>query len=262
MSIEPLLWKKVVGCIKERRWPWRVERFFRSVHYAFAGSYFASDKTKRKATFSRIYYEKMWGTDGGRFYSGAGSHLQLMTGPYIAAISGLLKSYEPQKPRLVDLGCGDFMIGKHFIKYASQYVCVDVVPEMIAGLRRAGYPDHVKFLCLDIVSDDLPDGDVCFLRQVLQHLSNKEILQVISKLNKYKVVFFTEHYPAGSSQILPNIDIISGVNTRVRLNSAVYLGLPPFNLREDSLKLILEVPATEEGQKEPSGVLRTYKWVV
>lgn len=36
---------------------------------------------------------------------------------------------------------------------------------------------------LDITLDDLPKGNVIILRQVLQHLSNFEIIKFIKKIN-------------------------------------------------------------------------------
>ena len=36
----------------------------------------------------------------------------------------------------------------------------------------------VDFRVLDITSDEIPPGDVCFVRQVLQHLSNQSIINL------------------------------------------------------------------------------------
>jgi hypothetical protein len=42
----------------------------------------------------------------------------------------------------------------------------------------------------------LPDGDIVFLRQVLQHLNNSQISRVVQKLYRYKFLVLTEHVPA------------------------------------------------------------------
>jgi len=111
---------------------------------------------------------------------------------------------------------------------------------------------------LDIVEDELPNGDVCFVRQVLQHLSNRQIIVVLPKLKKYKWVFITEHYQTDNNVIKPNIDKVHGRDVRVYDNSGVYLSKPPFELPAQELKEVLEVPGVGlEGLNDP-GVIRTF----
>ena len=158
----------------------------------------------------------------------------------------------------LDLGCGDFTVGRHLLAQCSEYVGVDVVPDLIDHLRATVQHDHVRFLCLDITSQDLPEGDVCLLRQVLQHLSNAQILKIIPKLYKYQRVYVTEHYPADTKEIVPNRDKIHGADIRLYDNSGVYLDLPPFNLPSSMLELILEVRAGDFGDLYEGGWIRTY----
>jgi hypothetical protein len=53
-----------------------------------------------------------------------------------------------------------------------------------------------------MVANALPDGDVCLIRQVFQHLSNAEVNEVLRKLNKFKKVYITEGYPVEESSRL------------------------------------------------------------
>jgi len=217
---------------------------------------FINTLTSRRMIFSRIYRKKIWGNDGNSFCSGAGSRKESITRPYIDKITEFLKTYGSNKPRLVDLGCGDFFIGKNFIDYGKEYIGVDIVPRLIAEHNKLSYPGHVKFRCSDIVKDELPEGDICFLRQVLQHLSNKEIAQVLPKLKKYKIVFITEHQPYRDTVFFPNKEIRHGAGTRLRFGSGVYLDQPPFNIPSSRFSLVLEVPAEDVGH---AGMIRTYK---
>jgi len=117
----------------------------------------------------------------------------------------------------------------------------------------------VKFISLDIVEDDLPDGDICFLRQVLQHLSNAQISKILPKLKMYNVCFVTEHYPTDNPAIVPNKDIVHGGGIRPYENSGVYLDESPFNVPRACMELILEVPGVGLPKEYDQGVIRTYR---
>jgi hypothetical protein len=107
---------------------------------------------------------------------------------------------------------------------------VDVVPELVSRNQDMYGDDHVRFLCGDIVTSVLPPGDICLVRQLLQHLSNAEILMFLGKLVMYRDVFITEHYPTNDGNIVPNRDKPHGPDIRADQNSAVYLDEPPFSL--------------------------------
>jgi hypothetical protein len=115
-----------------------------------------------------------------------------------------------------------------------------------------------SFAQLDILEDELPEGDVCFVRQVLQHLSNEQICRVLGKLKKYNRVYLTEHYPTDNGSIRPNIDKIHGADVRVYRNSGVYFSEPPFQLPRDRLTQILEMPGVGLGHEADEGVIRTF----
>jgi hypothetical protein len=211
-----------------------------------------------REVFSEIYRDGHWGSRAGdRFCSGTGSATQAVTEPYIETVVGYLKSAGADKT-IVDLGCGDMVIGQNFLDFCTEYIGVDVVDDLIKKHRSTYKDRNTKFLCLDIVDDDLPDGDICFVRQVLQHLSNDQVARILQKLRKYKVCFITEHYPADNAQIEPNKDIVHGSRIRVYENSGVYLDKPPFNIPEECIEKVLEVPGCK-GDDSHWGVIRTYK---
>ena len=120
---------------------------------------------------------------------------------------------------------------------------MDIVEELVAQNQARYGNENVSFRCLDLIADELPDADICLVRQVLQHLSNAQIASVLTKLKKYRYVLITEHYPAPHLAIAPNLDKPHGSDTRTFDNSGVYLDAPPFNL--DGLSLFLEVMATK-----------------
>lgn len=190
-----------------------------------------------KDAMAQIYEKGLWDRgDKGEYYSGEGSHHPDLVDPYIKVVSEFLQSLD-EPPVVVDLGCGDFNIGKQLLPYAKQYVAVDIVHDLITYNKTRFQADNLKFHCLDIATDNLPKGDVAILRQVLQHLSNKEILQILPKLKQYKYVILTEHIPEGD--FVPNLDIISGQGTRLKQGSGVDVMAEPFGFDVKKKKLLL-----------------------
>ena len=140
---------------------------------------------------------------------------------------------------VVDLGCGDFRVGRLLCAQGDlRYVGVDVVPDLIAHNRsRFGGP-QVEFHCANLIEDELPDGELCLIRQVLQHLTNAEISRVLAKCAKYRAVLVTEElFTKRGSR--PNLDITHGPDNRASDNSGVFLDLPPFSYKTTTL---LEIP--------------------
>ncbi|MGC1472529.1 MAG: class I SAM-dependent methyltransferase [Psychroserpens sp.] len=186
----------------------------------------------------QVYANKLWGDDGSQFYSGDGSHYPEITDPYIAAVTDFLKSFEDPLV-VVDLGCGDFNVGRDLVKYSKKYIAVDIVNELIDHNRENFKSNQLEFQCLDIAVDQLPSGDCAILRQVLQHLSNAEIQNIIPKLADYKYVILTEHLPDGD--FLPNKDIISGQGIRLKKHSGVDVTAKPFLMKVKSKQVLCSV---------------------
>jgi len=180
-----------------------------------------------KDAMEQVYDQHLWGKNETPFYSGEGSHDAALVSPYIDAITTFLKSFD-SKLTVCDLGCGDFNVGKEFVQLTKKYNAIDIVPDLIRYNERTFKAENLEFLCLDIAVDDLPTGDCALIRQVLQHVSNAEILQIIPKLAHFNYVIVTEHLPVGDFE--PNKDIISGQGIRLKKRSGVNLLAPPFNL--------------------------------
>jgi 2-polyprenyl-3-methyl-5-hydroxy-6-metoxy-1,4-benzoquinol methylase len=135
-----------------------------------------------KDAMEQVYEKNLWGGNTADFYSGEGSHLPEIVTPYITVVSGFLQSFE--NPLTVcDLGCGDFNIGKELVKYSKKYIAIDIVENLIERNKKQFSTDHLEFHCLDIATADLPKGDCAIIRQVLQHLSNAEVQNIIDYLD-------------------------------------------------------------------------------
>jgi hypothetical protein len=193
--------------------------------------------TSRAEIFSLIYKDKMWGGSDD-FYSGHGSADPQLVEPYIAAVSAFLSDL-PTAPDVCDFGCGDFRVGQKVRPLCAGYVGADVVPELIERNKERFADLNVDFRVVDIVTDDLPEGEVAFIREVLQHLSNAEIEAVLPKLAKFRYVVVTEDLPQGD--FLANVDKPASFDIRATLGSGVDLEKAPFDFPVKSAKVICEV---------------------
>ena len=202
-----------------------------------------------KAAMEQVYEKNLWGGREFEFYSGDGSHNPEIVNPYIAVLKSFLSSFE-NSLTVCDLGCGDFNVGKELVKYTNKYIAVDIVKSLIENNKEKFVTNNVEFHCMDITVDKLPSADCVVLRQVLQHLSNAEVHQVLDKLSTYKFIVLTEHVPNGD--FVSNKDIISGQGIRLKKKSGLNLLESPFNLQVKEEKELLNVSL-----KENKGVIVT-----
>lgn len=206
--------------------------------------------------FTEIYEKNKWGGVKGEFFSGPGSANEAIVSPYVSKISEEARREGFLGLTFVDLGCGDFCVGKQLLSLCSNYIGVDIVKPLIISHQKTYADSTTHFEHLNIIDDELPDGDVCFVRQVLQHLSNQQIIAILHKLRKYQWVYISEGYPSNNDAIKANVDKVQGSDVRVYLNSGVYLTEPPFELPMQALRKVLEVPLVTEGNDER--VIRTF----
>jgi SAM-dependent methyltransferase len=146
---------------------------------------------------------------------------------------------------VVDLGCGDFRVGRLIAATGVAYTGVDVVEPLIAENTRRDASPTVRFQCADITSDALPDGELCLIREVLQHLSNAQISAILPRLSKYKYVLITEVHPEDFRHYQINRDKPHGESSRLAHFSVLCLDQPPFNVADARLVFEIEPPYFE-----------------
>jgi hypothetical protein len=195
-----------------------------------------------KDVMNQIYEQHLWGGQDFDFYSGAGSYEPKIIEPYLNAVTSFLELHN-NNLTVCDFGCGDFNIGKHLFNFAKTYIAIDIVEALIERNKIKFQADHLEFLCLDLAKDKLPTADCIILRQVLQHLSNAEILSVVKKLKNFKHIILSEHIPTGN--FIPNKDIISGQGIRLKHNSGVDLLESPFNLKVTEQSVLNKIELEE-----------------
>ena len=202
-----------------------------------------------KEAMEQVYAMNLWGKGESAFYSGNGSHDEVLVKPYIEVVRNFLKAHH-NKLSVCDFGCGDFNIGRKLLENAEHYIAVDIVPALINYNKTRFKFDQLEFQCLNIAKDELLEGDVVILRQVLQHLSNLEVQSVLNKIKAFKYLILTEHHP--ESDFIPNKDIISGQGIRLKKNSGLEITKPPFNFKFETRKELLSIPVPDG-----KGVIKT-----
>lgn len=183
-------------------------------------------------TFKNIYSDKRWGgKENEKYNSGAGSEDDISIN-FIEFASKYL--IENNIKSIVDLGCGDFRVGSKIItNQIEKYIGVDVVDDLIQHHQKNYSNNKVSFVCLNIIEDNLPEADLCIIRQVLQHLSNEQVKKILEKTRHYKHLIICDHIPGG--EFTPNKDKKHGADIRLKQNSGLVFNENPFN---ENLKIV------------------------
>lgn len=211
----------------------------------------AAGSGDRGTVFGDIYRKNQWGSDPAqKFFSGSGSRTDA-SAAYCDFVSDFIA--ENGIISVVDLGCGDFTVSGQIDMGPADYTGVDVFPDLIELNNETHGGAKVRFVHADIVEDDLPSGQLCLIRQVLQHLSNADIQRILAKLTGYRHVLITDGQAPIAGDRRRNFDKPTGRSTRASLfDNGLWLELPPFAL---PARVVLEY-AIADGQP-PGEILRT-----
>ncbi len=183
-------------------------------------------------TFEKVYAENKWGrsNSGVPFYSGDGSVAEKSEAyeDYVVRVLGGDQSLKTW----VDIGCGDFQVADRVLRRLDgkvRYIGVDVARSLIEWHRQEHARDGVSFVQCNAAASDPPAGDLVTIRQVLQHLSNEDVLRILERIKRlYRCAVITESLPVRFEA--HNLDIRHGIAVRIPLGSGVYIDQPPFSL--------------------------------
>jgi SAM-dependent methyltransferase len=210
-----------------------------------------------KEVFTEIYAKQLWGSQGAmNFYSGPGSD-PAAAQPYTEFVKDFVVGHHIDS--VVDLGCGDFRVGRLIAPSCMRYTGVDIVDTLIADNRRHYGSSRVFFESLDITSDNLPAAELCLVREVLQHLSNAQIKSILARVSIYQYVLITDVQPADTSGYRINRDKIHGDSSRILHKSVLQLDKAPFNVA--NITQVFETDAQFHSSYAPYGSsfkLRTF----
>lgn len=175
-----------------------------------------SDNADLQRKFSHIYFNNLF--QGGESRSGAGSSMEQTT-VIRRELPNLVQEFGIKI--FMDAPCGDWHWMRETRLGAEQYIGVDIVGALIENNRRQFGNSSTSFVCLNLVSDDLPRADLIFCRDCLVHLNFEDIRKVIANFKRSGAKYLlTTTFTARER----NVDLV-GRNIWRPLN----LELPPFN---------------------------------
>lgn len=192
-------------------------------------------KNKHKSTeaiFTEIYEKKLWGeaADGRKYCSGEGT-IDENVALYIKALQNFIQQKNIQ--RIFEIGCGDFSIMSKILSPYSQisYTGADIVKNVINHLKKSYANEQIQFIHMNAVEhNNYPPADLCIIRQVLQHLSNQQILSILQKIKCYQYVLITEHIPLHPKIKNGDKHPNGYIRLQNRQTSGIFLDAPPFSI--------------------------------
>lgn len=153
-----------------------------------------------KEVFSKIYKEGLW-NEG----SGDGSKIENVR-EYVDVLQKYID--KPEIKTVIDLGCGDWQFSKFLDLSSVLYLGVDVVDSVIDSNIDLYSASNIDFISRDIITYELPQVDLIICKDVLQHLSNRDVISVLIKIIKSsKFALITNDF---NSESTSNIDIENG----------------------------------------------------
>lgn len=192
--------------------------------------YYALRPEARRRTFARIHASNHWGDSESS--SGGGSNLA-ETAAVRQALPQLFEKYSIRT--LLDVPCGDFHWMQHVVPLLDHYTGGDIVPALVEEVAARHSGPGREFLVVDLVRDELPAADAVLARDVLIHLSERDVHAALQNIRRSGARWLlTTTFPQHE-----NRDIITGDWRPINLQAAPYL-LP------EPLELVLE--QTQEGQ--------------
>ena len=109
-----------------------------------------SGRKPAAAVFEQVYTERRWADERSAFHWGRALASEL----YASTISKFISEHQIRS--VVDLGCGDFRVAQLLVNDSIDYTGIDIVAPLIAHNEARFASHNVRFLCLDIISDELP----------------------------------------------------------------------------------------------------------
>lgn len=140
--------------------------------------------------FTNIYESKKWGNNMDNNYSGSsgdGSEVKY-NAKYIEIVKKVIKDNDIQS--IVDLGCGDFRCGKFLYDDINvSYTGYDAYKKLIDYHKTQYSEPKYTFKHLDFYTnkESIIGGDMCILKDVIQHWTTEEIYIFMDYLIESKI---------------------------------------------------------------------------
>lgn len=166
--------------------------------------------------FDDYYQNNFWQSD--ESVSGGGSTL-VQTAAIRACLPQVFDQYNIRT--VLDIPCGDFNWWKEMQVDLDHYTGADIVPDLVAAnQKKYGDATH-RFTFLDITQHGLGTHDVIFCRDLLGHLSNREVKWALQNVRDSKSTYLI-------ATTFPQHENVRDIETGQwrPINLTQYFGLP------------------------------------
>jgi hypothetical protein len=166
--------------------------------------------------FTDIYENSRWGNNNHNEYngsSGGGSDIDYNKNSYVPFLKKFILDNNIKS--ITDLGCGDFRCGKLIYDNLDiSYTGYDTYNKVIESNSKEHLFPKYSFIHLDFYNkrDSIVNGELCILKDVLQHWKMDEIYTFLDYLienKKFKYILITnccnqtEDNPANEGRSIP-----------------------------------------------------------
>lgn len=181
----------------------------------------------QKQIFSDYYSNNYWDNEDSR--SGPGSDIK-QTQKLIDDLPEILNKFEVKS--ILDAPCGDFFWMKNVDLTGIDYTGTDIVDELIKRNNEQFGKAGITFKVIDLIGDTIPKVDLIFCRDLLVHLPDQKVSQVLKNfVNSGSTYLLTTDFKGD----FKNIDIVMGDWRPLNLeNSPFNLPTPLYQYQEDS----------------------------
>jgi len=179
--------------------------------------------------FTTIYETNLWGNNNNQEYngsSGGGSDVDYNINTYIPFLQTFIKTNEIKT--VVDLGCGDFRCGPYIYDDLDiLYTGYDAYQKVIDHNLKQHDISKYSFIYLDFCNQKqhIIPGDLCILKDVLQHWSLSNIYEFLDYIIEHKLFKYILICNC-CNQVNDNTDIQTG---ECRSLSCKYFPLKKYN---------------------------------
>ena len=151
--------------------------------------------------FDNIYLNNRWG-----YKSGPGSDPE-QAQVWIDLVNSFLSKEDVKT--ILDVGCGDWRLGQKYNLEDKVYTGIDM-SSVILDETMAYAADNIKFIHGDFEFLDVEPVDLIIIKDVLQHLPNSKIINIVNKIKSHaRYALFCDAYIKLNNREL-NTDIPMG----------------------------------------------------
>lgn len=172
--------------------------------------------------FTEIYKSNFWG--GQDSVSGTGSDI-IQTRTIRKEFTSVCREYRIAS--ILDIPCGDFHWMQHFDFGHIDYTGADIVKEVIQRNAEKNGKNGVRFMNVNLLTDQLPTVDLIFCRDCLVHFSFEDIFRSLANVCESRSKFMLTTTFTGHRD---NHDIATGEWRTLNLERAPFGFPPPLNV--------------------------------